>query len=234
MAKRYMLCFHDLSVENFEKVVPTLFKLREIAGPFSVLVIPCVEKVSESKVAEFKAALKALLQEGFELALHGYKHVAEFSQGRSAIGNIALKMTNNEAEFAGLSEYESSRLLDLAMDSWNALLDDVKPVAFVPPTWYGNDYLSSQVRKQEMVFEERFVLVSKNGIRTPSPVTSFAGIPAWSENLAFAFGHAILNLPFCLPRIALHPVDFPLYEKEIFRLVEAASSKCKLVKYADF
>ena len=135
--KKFLLCFHDFSVWNYRKVVPVLEALKDLVGaPFSVLVIPDTEKASAEAVQEFRETLLRLKGEGFELALHGYKHKAEFSQGRSYAGLVAMNLTHGEAEFAGLCKYESERLLSAGLSAWNELLEGVRPTAFIPPTWY--------------------------------------------------------------------------------------------------
>lgn len=233
MEKKFLLCFHDLSVQNHKTVLPVLLKLKKIAGPFSVLVIPCVDGATAEQVGEFRGTLKLLLDEGFELALHGFRHSAELDRKRSLFGKLALSMTGNEAEFAGLGEFESERLFQSAIDAWDSLFKEIplNPIAFVPPTWYGNSFLMYQALDRGMIFEGRFKLALADGVGWTSLVTSFAGIPAWSECLAFAFGSFILKMPFGVPRIALHPVDFPKYENKIIQLVKKALESRELVMY---
>lgn len=229
MDKRFLLCFHDFSVCNFQTVMPVLQKISELAGrPCSVLVIPCTEGANESTICAFKQALMYLHNEGYELALHGFKHKAEFSQGRSYAGLLGMNVTGGEAEFAGLSESESSRLLQLGIAAWNKVMENgqdnhpLKPAAFVPPTWYSNKFLPCQVRSEGMLYESRFCLTTSKGGRYFSPVASFAGIPRSFENTAVSLGSKILKLPFGLPRLALHPSDFPRLENDICNLIRVA------------
>ena len=224
MARKFLLCFHDFSVWNYQKMAPILEELKDLAGaPFSVLVIPDTEKAPSDTVEGFKSTLRKLKADGFELALHGYKHQAEFSQGRSYAGLIGMNLTNGEAEFAGLSEFESSRLLHAGLDAWKELFgEDGKPAAFIPPTWYSNKFLPSQVHAEKMLYEDRYALVTAKGKRYASPVASFAGIPNFLQKTAFKFGEIILKIPVGLPRIALHPVDFPQREKNIHNLIRTA------------
>ena len=112
MSKKFLLCFHDLNVWNFRTVLPVLGSLKDLCGrAFNVLVIPCTDGADADSVKEFREVLAQLKAEGFELALHGYKHRAEFSQGRSYMGLVGMNLTGGEAEFAELSEFESNRLL---------------------------------------------------------------------------------------------------------------------------
>ena len=236
MARKFLLCFHDFSVWNYQKVTPILEELKDLAGgPFSVLVIPDTEKAPSDMVKGYRETLLKLKADGFELALHGYKHQAEFSQGRSYMGLIGMNLTGGEAEFAGLSEYESSRILHAGIDAWKKLFDsEAKPTAFIPPTWYSNKFLPSQVHAEKMLYEERFALVTAKGKRYASPVASFAGIPHFLVKAAFKFGAFTLKFPFGLPRIALHPVDFPTHADKIHDLIRTAlNSGRRLSQYKD-
>ncbi|WP_295680465.1 polysaccharide deacetylase family protein [uncultured Fibrobacter sp.] len=241
MASKFLLCFHDFSVWNYRKVTPILEELRDLAGaPFSVLVIPDTEKASPEAVQGFRETLLQLKNEGFELALHGYKHRAEFSQGRSYMGLIGMNLTHGEAEFAGLSEYESSRLLQAGLDAWHNLFGDSEkgtsqnPVAFVPPTWYSNAYLPSQVHAAKMLYEDRWSLTSARGRRYLSPVVSFAGIPKALENLAFAWGRMMFKCPIGVARLVIHPSDFPRLGDKIHDLVRIGlGAQRKLALYKD-
>ena len=243
MSRKFLLCFHDFSVWNYQKVTPILDKLKDLAGaPFSILVIPDTETAPSDTVRDFRATLTQLKSQDFELALHGFKHKAEFSQGRSYAGLIAMNLTQGEAEFAGLSEFESSRLLHAGLDAWEKLFevpglvrnDIEKPAAFIPPTWYSNKFLPTQVHAEKMLYEDRFALVTSRGKRYASPVASFAGIPGFMTKTAFKFGDIILKVPVGLPRIALHPEDFPQHEIQIKNLIRTALG-CgrRLTQYKD-
>ena len=244
MARKFLLCFHDFSVWNFRKVLPYLRDLRALAGaPFCILVIPDTEGASEEAVEAFRKALVELRNEGFELALHGYKHKAEFSQGRSYRGLVGMSLTGGEAEFAGLCEYESSRLLQCGLRAWNDLFSadgstsavaHARPAAFVPPTWYSNRFLPGQVRASKMLYEDRFSLTTAKGFRYASPVASFAGLPACLEKISVAFGSLIMNLPVGIPRLAIHPVDFPHMQGAIRDIIRAAlNNRRTLVHYGE-
>jgi hypothetical protein len=73
-----------------------------------------------------------------------------------------------------------------------------------------------------MLFEDRFSLTTAKGKRFASPVASFAGIPDFLVRPAFKFGELILKVPVGLPRIALHPVDFPERGAAVHDLIRTA------------
>ena len=240
MCKRFLLCFHDFSVWNYQNVTPVLEDLKDLAGaPFSVLVIPDTENATPEAIEGFRGVLRKLKSEGFELALHGFKHKAEFSQGRSYAGLVGMNLTSGEAEFAGLSQYESSRLLQAALEAWKKLFADENgiaeaPVAFVPPTWFSNKFLPGQVRAEKMLYEDRFSLTTADGVRCASPVASFAGIPKATEKAAIAYAAFIMKLPVGLPRLAVHPVDFPRLRDVVRDTIrEALNNRRKLVHYSE-
>jgi Predicted deacetylase len=240
MSRQFLLCFHDFSVWNFRTSLPILEDLKDLAGaPFSVLVIPDTENATPEAIEGFRGVLRKLKSEGFELALHGFKHKAEFSQGRSYAGLVGMNLTGGESEFAGLCEYESSRLLQAALEAWKNLFADEngdvdKPVAFIPPTWFSNKYLPGQVRAEKMLYEDRFSLTTAEGIRYASPVASFAGIPKATEKAAIAYAAFIMKLPVGLPRLAVHPVDFPRLRDVVRDTIRVAlNNRRKLVHYSE-
>lgn len=229
MSRHFLLCFHDLSVWNYQSVLPTLRELRDFAGrPFSVLVIPSTEGANSDSISEFQESLVQLKKEGFELALHGFKHKAEFSQGRSYPGLISMALTHNEAEFSGLSEFESSRMLQQSISAWKNLMTAPEqscselPAAFVPPTWYSNKYLPRQVMATGMIYEGRSIISTPKGTRYVSPAISFAGMPKFTVNPTVNLGDIFMKLPFGLPRIALHPTDFPELKSHVKHLIRTA------------
>ena len=60
------------------------------------------------------------------------------------------------------------------------------------------------------------------------------GIPNFLIRPAFKFGEAILKIPVGLPRIALHPEDFPARAGEVRNVIRTALSNGReLVRYSD-
>jgi len=232
--KKFLICFHDFSVWNYRTVMPILDELKELAGaPFSILLIPDTEGARKEDVEGFRTAISQLLSQGFEFALHGFKHRAEFSQGRSYVGLVAMNLTHGEAEFAGLSKFESERLLQAGISAWTDLVGD-KPVAFVPPTWWSNDYLPKRVNELGMLYEYRYLLRNEAGRRYVSGVASFAGIPDFTIKPMFYIGKLLMKIPFGVPRIALHPEDFPKLMPRARDLIRSAlGNQRKIVQYRD-
>ena len=239
MSKSYLLCFHDLSVWNFKTVASILQEIQDITKtPFSILVIPDTEGASHEQIQEYRNFLHELQEKGFELALHGFRHHAKLSKDRSYIGLCQMKMTNGEAEFAGMSKRRTQKLLDQSINAWNQLLqqegqETPRPAAFIPPTWFGSKSLPTLVNHAGMLYESRTTLNPVIGKNKISPVVSFAGIPRASEPLAFLWGELMLKSPVGIPRIALHPEDFPRLKYPIKKLIRSATAQRRIIFYRD-
>ncbi|MCQ2049902.1 MAG: DUF2334 domain-containing protein [Candidatus Saccharibacteria bacterium] len=239
MSKSYLLCFHDLSVWNFKTVASILQEIQDITKtPFSILVIPDTEGASHEQIQEYRKFLYDLQDKGFELALHGFRHHAKLSKDRSYIGLCQMKMTNGEAEFAGICKQKTKKLLKQGLEAWFSLMEQEgqktpSPVAFIPPTWYGNKSLPSLVNRAGMLYESRIALSPVIGRTKASPVVSFAGIPRASEPLAFLWGELMLKSPVGVPRIALHPEDFPRLKYPIKKLIRSATAQRRIIFYRD-
>lgn len=231
--RKYLLCFHDLSIDNTSKVLPILNKLKSIIGnPFPVLVIPSTKNFSKEQVSEFSSILQNLQNDGFELLIHGFNHQADKNLTRDLYGKIALSLTNNEAEFAGLQEKDSALLLQNAFNCWDSF-NLKQPIGFVAPTWHGNRFLKKQVLANDLIFEERFFLRKNNCKKIFSPVISFAGMPKFSFPLLFLAGKTLNLFSPGIPRLALHPSDFPFLENKIFKLVETINKNFTFSFYRD-
>lgn len=227
-----LLSFHDISVHNFDAVVPLVDEILFLAGtPFALLVIPDTKGSSTERIFAFKAQLKTWQQNGFELLLHGCSHKASANSGRSYPGRLALHLTSNEAEFAGLNKESSASLLEEALSLWQAL-EVGPPTAFVPPTWHANPFLVSQVLERGMLYEGRFWIQNKNK-KILSGAISFAGLPKILGPASFTYAKQLLNTPVGVPRMALHPVDFPRRRESIHYLIRLVLAKRRWIKYGD-
>ena len=106
--KKFILCYHSFSVNNFKKASVQIRKLAEAAGsPISIAVIPAFGAAPESEAEQFREELDKFVKEGYEIMLHGARHRADLSLNRSIAGKLALLVSNNEAEFAGIDERAS-------------------------------------------------------------------------------------------------------------------------------
>ena len=233
MASKFFLCYHDLSVKNAKKAVGQIRRIAQSANsPITVAVIPDAVRASAADLDFLKNELKSLLRDGFELLLHGTRHMALTSVGRNFWGKKALVLTENEAEFAGLDDFDSFRLLEQGMVLWGALGLDL-PRGFVPPAWYGNDHLKEQVLSKFDFYEDRFAVYKKSQ-KILSPALSFAGLPKLSLNVAQTSACLALRSPLGTPRLVFHPVDFEtIGEARILNLTRYAVLKRTQIFYRD-
>ena len=122
--KKFILCYHSFSVNNFKKASVQIRKLAEAAGsPISIAVIPAFGAAPESipafgaapesEAEQFREELEKFVKEGYEIMLHGARHRADLSLNRSIAGKLALLVSNNEAEFAGIDERFTRQALRL-------------------------------------------------------------------------------------------------------------------------
>lgn len=228
----FHLCFHDFSAKNAALAERQVRRISDAAGcPLSVAVIPQTENAGSFAEEAFRRRVEALENAGHEILLHGARHFDDGRFPRNPWGKIALKLTAGEAEFAGLGRGDSSSLLDEAVEFWHRLRMDL-PKAFVPPAWYGNCHLKSQVLSRFDFYEDRFA-VYKRDCWIFSPALSFAGLPSASLGFAFAFAKFSLKSSPGVPRLVFHPVDFETVgEVKILELVRWAASRRTRIPYA--
>lgn len=230
--KDCLLSFHDISIDNFDAIVPLIEEIRLLSGsPFALLVIPDTQKASLERIEAFKKQLRDWEQDGFEILLHGCSHTSLKSFSRSYQGRMAQLLTHGEAEFAGLNLADSSFLFEKALTFWNTLVL-TPPKTFIPPAWYGNPFLPSLVLKHQIQYEGRFY-IQTNKRRLFSGAISFAGLVHFLIPIAFFYGRLLLRLPFGIPRIALHPVDFPNQREHIHNLIRFALGERQWIHYKD-
>lgn len=184
--------FHDINANNFSQVAAELQKCGSDIK-WSLMVIPGDLAVEAPK--EFTAQLLKWKKAGHSLYLHGYVHKADLSLKRSLWGKLVLRITNFEAEFAGLSVEDSDMLLQKALQSWQRL-NVGQPEDFVAPAWYGRG-------------SSRFI-IWKNARNRLSIPFSTAGIPKITvpfvnlcEKIYVKMYGAFSFLP--VPRIVKHP-----------------------------
>jgi predicted deacetylase len=168
--------FHDINAENFAKITDILKKFGT-NEKWSLMVVPFCEGMHPDALAAFGKQLLEWKKEGHTLYLHGYKHKAGTDLKRSLLGRLALRLTNSEAEFAGLSKEDSRMLLGKALQEWQKL-NAGESSGFVPPAWYGSKmlfYLCKNLGFNN--YNSRFVLWNRDKGSVLSVPFSVAGLP---------------------------------------------------------
>jgi len=201
--------FHDVGICNFSQVSE---ELQKLGGGISwnLMVIPFLGELEDEAFEKFATQILKWKIEGHCLYLHGYRHKADLSLKRNLLGRLALRLTNSEAEFAGLSKNDSKILLRKALQAWQKL-NAGEAQGFVAPAWYGSKklfYLCKELGFEN--YSSRFIIWNKSkGSRFSLPFST-AGLPKcvipfvnFCEKIYLKI-YSIFNfLP--IPRIVKHP-----------------------------
>jgi len=203
--------FHDINADNFAEIAGILRK-SGTNDKWNLMVIPFCEGIQPSVLEAFGEQLLEWKKEGHSLYLHGYRHKANLGLKRSLQGRLALRLTNCEAEFAGLSKEDSKMLLDKALQEWQKL-NAGEALGFVPPAWYGSKmlfYLCKNFGFEN--YNSRFVVWNKDKGSKFSVPFSIAGLPRLSipivtlcEKIYLKIYKIFSFLP--MPRIVKHPTE---------------------------
>jgi Predicted deacetylase len=235
--KKFILCYHSFSVNNFKKASVQIRKLAEAAGaPISIAVIPAFGAAPESEAEQFREELEKFVKDGYEIMLHGARHRADLSLKRSIAGKLALLISNNEAEFAGIDERFTQALLKRSLALWKAH-GTGKPSGFIPPIWFGNKYLKEQALSIFDYYEDLhgiYQRVKGNIKKTRSSTLSFSILPAPLLGIAQTYACLKMFLPGGVHRLVFHDKDFrTIGEKRILNMVRYISSKREKIMYKD-
>lgn len=235
--KKFILCYHSFSVMNFKRTRNHIRKLAEAAGsPISIAVIPSFGAAPESEAEEFREELEKFVEDGYEIMLHGARHRADLSLKRSLQGKLALMISNNEAEFAGIDERFTQALLKRSLALWKAH-GTGKPSGFIPPIWFGNKFLKEQALEIFDYYEDYHGIYRKVDGKIKkfrSGTLSFSIVP--TPLLGIAQTHACLKmlLPGGAHRLVFHDKDFrTIGEKRILNMVRYISTMREKIMYRD-
>lgn len=235
--KKFILCYHSFSVNNFKKASVQIRKLAEAAGStISIAVIPAFGAAPESEAEQFREELDKFVKEGYEIMLHGARHRADLSLNRSIAGKLALLVSNNEAEFAGIDERFTQALLKRSLALWKAH-GNGKPSGFIPPIWFGNKYLKEQALEIFDYYEDFHGIYQKvkgNIKKTNSATLSFSILPTPILGIAQTYACLRMLLPGGVHRLVFHDKDFrTIGEKRILNMVRYISTLREKIMYKD-
>ena len=235
--KKFILCYHSFSVNNFKKASVQIRKLAEAAGaPISIAVIPAFGAAPESEAEQFREELEKFVKDGYEIMLHGARHRADLSLKRSISGKLALLVSNNEAEFAGIDERFTQALLKRSLALWKAH-GTGKPSGFIPPIWFGNKYLKEQALSIFDYYEDFHGIYQKvkgNIKKTRSSTLSFSILPTPFLGIAQTYACLKMLLPGGVHRLVFHDKDFrTIGEKRILNMVRYISTMREKIMYRD-
>ncbi len=236
-AKKFLLCYHNFNVKNCKRASVEIRKIAEAVGsPISIAVVPSIGGVPESEAEFFCEQIELFIKDGYEIVLHGARHRADLFVKRSWFGKVALWLSHNGAEFAGLNKRFSKALLDRGIALWNAH-GLGKASGFVPPVWVDNKYLRAQVLEQFDNYEDMICIYKKKGkgIKTiGSPLFTFSVVPKLLLGSYMAIACLAFWSPFGTPRLVFHNEDFRnLGEKRVLSMVRYAAVMRENIMYKD-
>lgn len=235
--KKYILCYHNFNVKNFKRGSAQIRKLAEAAGsPISIAVVPSIGGVPESEAELFREELEKFVEDGYEILLHGARHRADLFIKRNFVGKVALWISNNEAEFAGLNERLSESLLKRSLALWKAN-GSGEPSGFVPPIWFGNRFLKDQAMQIFDYYEDLNYIYKKTEVGSKaikSCSLSFSIIPNGLLGLSQSYACLRMLLPGGVHRLVFHDKDFrSIGEKRVLNLVRYATEARQKIMYRD-
>ena len=235
--KKFIICYHSFSVLNYKRASVQIRKIAEAAGsPISIAVIPSFGAAPESEAEQFREELEKFVQDGYEIMLHGARHRADLTIKRNIFGKIALWISNNEAEFAGLNERFTQALLKRSLALWKAH-GTGEPSGFIPPIWFGNKHLKKQALEIFDYYEDYHGIYQKvNGKikKTNSGTHSFSIIPTVLLGIAQTYACLRMLLPGGVHRLVFHDKDFrTIGEKRILNMVRYTSTMREKIMYRD-
>lgn len=220
---------HDVSPRWRDEVETALRWCHEVGAKPGLLVVP--EMHGSWRIDDdpgFVRRVRGLADEGHELFLHGWYHLARPGRGlRHAFAQRVVSA--GEAEFASYGEREGCAVLDRGLALMRALS---LPVAgFIPPAWARQRWLLPALRARgvDFVEDQLFVYAPVRGLRRLAPALNYASRTAgrrWSS-AAYARvgrGYASLSLPL---RVVIHPADLahPMLVRETLSLLRWARGR---------
>lgn len=235
--RKFVLCYHNFNVKNCKRQADEIRKIAEAAGsPISIAVVPSIGGVPESEAEQFREEIRKFKQDGYEIILHGARHRADLFVSRNPWGKVALWLSRNGAEFAGLNKKLSQALLNRSLALWKSHGFD-KAIGFVAPVWMGNPYLKAQAL-ENFDFYEDLCKIYKNTPGGSKEISSrlftFSVIPRFFQFLAIFLSCISFVLPYGTPRLVFHTEDFKILgESRVLGLVRCATAVRENIKYGD-
>ncbi|MCF0225379.1 MAG: DUF2334 domain-containing protein [Fibrobacter sp.] len=235
--KKFLLCYHNFNVKNCKRASAEIRKIAAAVGtPISIAVVPSIGGVPESEAEYFCEQIEQFVKDGYEIILHGARHRADLFVKRNLFGKIALWLSHNGAEFAGLNKKMSQSLLDRSLALWKAHgLGKIS--GFVPPVWIDNKFLKKQALEVFDNYEDLGFIYKKTrkGFKAfGSPLFTFSAGPKFFLGIHMAIACIAFALPFGIPRLVFHNEDFrTIGEKRILNMVHYAAVMRDNIMYKD-
>ena len=184
--------------------------VRAVADiPLTWLVVPRFHD-SAARDADLEGTLGKLVEQGHELALHGYTHLDQGTRARG-IGGCFLRRvyTQSEGEFSAIGAAEARRRIELGLGwfrqrGWRA-------AGFVAPAWLLSDGTWEALREYPFAYttsyQRFYVLPGSRSLLSPALVYAARNLAGRAASPPAVSVLAATMRRSALVRLALHPRD---------------------------
>jgi uncharacterized protein len=200
---------HDVAPSTWDACRRLIDGVRQVADiPLTLLVVPNYHRLGEYASGAYEAELNRCLEQGHELALHGYTHLDEEPMRLWSRFDRTVR-TRKEGEFAALSEAHATLRLErgtawFAQRRWPL-------TGFVAPAWLLSNGTWQALRDftfgYTTTLNRFYLLPDRDSILSPSLVYSSRN--AWLYRASRVRNNVLASLlsQKSLLRLSLHPPD---------------------------
>jgi predicted deacetylase len=208
-----VLCvsIHDVAPATWRQCEHLLQAIRVVANiPVTLLVVPAYHRQAASVSPRYERGLEQCLDQGSELALHGYTHRDDMPLPTTWRAYFLRRVyTLGEGEFSALDVAEATRRLELGL-AWFAQRH--WPVeGFVAPAWLLGDDAWSALRQFDFRYTTThacfYWLPQRVRLFSPSLVYAARNGPGRMLSRRMNSMLACVRRDAALLRLSLHPCD---------------------------
>lgn len=228
---------HDVSPHTWGACRRLLRGIEEVQRiPVTLLVVPHFHRIPFADIGAYRGWLDRRLEEGDELALHGYVHLDEGPKPVTLRERFARHVyTLREGEFSAIDAREAKQRLEMGLEwfeerGWTA-------EGFVAPAWMMSEgtwrALENFPFRYTTTMRRFYLLPRKQELLSPSLVYSARN--GWGRWLSRVWNTALAGALSASPlvRLSLHPGDakhprmIAHYQRLIERMLETREPMTK-------
>jgi uncharacterized protein len=242
--KTLSIVIHDVAPATFNNVREIIKDVR--AAGFGHIVLLIVHDyhdlpVTDSALEEYTGYLREVAKDGFEICLHGYRHIVSEVEGGAVQKFMGTVYTRNEGEFYQLTEEQADGLIKTGNAKLRAL--GFKPTGFVPPAWLISDAAMTALEKNDFTYTTRLHnLIPLGGdrgkITAPSLVWSVQ--KRWRVLVSLVYNFTVRQYlkmrNYSIIRINIHPPDWDhkAIRTQILKSIAVLSRNRQCRTYSEF
>ena len=240
--KRLILCLHDVSPRDFERVreIDKFYADIGVGPNYAMLVVPNFwRRWNLEKHAAFCEWLRERAEAGVEMILHGFYHQDTVPNSRRTLETKIRYSVFGEGEFAALSEEDAGTRLRAGRRTLENILNRSVD-SFVAPAWqYSSGSRAALSKLGFRIAEDRRTVWSpeRSSVLTKTPVIAYSnrGVLRRTSSLAWSNLATRIMKRSKIVRHALHPADFSngVLVREIRRALGDLMTDRKIVPYRE-